>query len=114
MTNWSCDAEQRAGKLAVVEGLTVAQVCRLQAALLHGLDEADQVALDLGAVSEVDIAGLQLLCAAHRLAVARGKELLLFGVGDRVLELVHTAGFVRGSQCGIGRDVPCFWAKMAR
>lgn len=114
MTKWSCDAEQRVGKLEIEQGLTVAQVCRLKEVLLHGFDEAGQVSLDVSTVADVDIAGLQLLCATHRLAVARGKELLLTGVGERVLDLVHSAGFVRGSQCGIGRDVPCFWTAMAR
>ncbi|MHB8708370.1 MAG: STAS domain-containing protein [Desulfuromonadales bacterium] len=114
MTNWSYDAEQRVGKLVVGQGLTITQVCQLKAELLPGLDEADRVVLDTNAVKDVDIAGLQLLCSAHRFAVAHGKELLLTGAGDRAHELVRAAGFVRGSLCSIGKDASCFWAKMAR
>lgn len=111
---WSYDAEQQVGKLALEQGLTIAQGGQLKEALLLGLDEADRVVIDIGAVSDVDISGLQLLCAAHRFAVAHGKELLLTGAGDRILELVRAAGFVRGSLCNSGKDVACFWTKMAR
>jgi anti-anti-sigma regulatory factor len=113
MTNWSYDGEQRAGRLVVEQGLTIAQVCRLRESLLQGFAEADQVVLDIGAVDDVDLAGLQLLCAAHRFAGAHGKELQLAGGGDRILKLVRAAGFIRGTLCNMGRDVPCFWAKLA-
>lgn len=113
MTNWNYNAEQRAGKLTVEQGMTISQVCMLGKALLQGLDKADQVVLDLGAVHDVDIAGLQLLCAAHRHAVAHGKELHLAGIGEQLRELARAAGFVRGELCSIGRDVPCFWIMVA-
>jgi anti-anti-sigma regulatory factor len=114
MTNWSYDAEQQIGKLAVEQGVTISQVCQLKAELLLGLNEAHRVVFDMKAANAVDLAGLQLLCSAHRFAVAHGKELLLTGAGDRTHELVRAAGFIRGSLCNIGKDVPCFWAKMAR
>lgn len=113
MTNWSYDEKQRTGRLTVEGGLTVAGIRELSKALLQGLEASDQVVLDLGAVSDVDIAGLQLLCAAHRFAVANGRVLLLVGTGERHRELARAAGFVRGELCSIGRDVPCFWTNMA-
>ncbi|MCM2264113.1 MAG: STAS domain-containing protein [Desulfuromonadales bacterium] len=97
----------------VEEGLTVAAVREVSEALLRGFETSEQVVLDLGTANDVDIAGLQLLCAAHRFAVAHGKELLLDGIGERPRELARAAGFVRGELCRIGRDVPCFWIKMA-
>lgn len=113
MTNWSYDAKRRTGRLTVEAGLTIAGVRELGEALLRGLEASDQVVLDLGGRDNVDIAGLQLLCAAHRFAVANGKELLLEGMGERPRELARAAGFARGELCSIGRDVPCFWIKMA-
>lgn len=113
MTKWSYDAQRQAGRLTVEAGLTVAAVRELCEVLLKGLEMSDQVVLDLGAVKDADIAGLQLLCAAHRHAVAHGKELLVEGAGNHLCELARAAGFVRGDLCSIGRDVPCFWIKMA-
>jgi anti-anti-sigma regulatory factor len=112
MANWTFDKKQRMGKLMVEEGLTIAQVCQLKEALLRGLDEAGQVVLDIGAAGDIDVAGLQLLCAAHRFAKSQGKELLLTGVDDHIRELAGVAGFAHGTMCGGGND-SCFWSKVA-
>jgi len=114
MTNWSYDAEQRAGKLLVEHGPTIAMLGQLKDELLKGFEESDQVVLDLGGAGGIDIAGLQLLCSAHRFAVAHGKELLLTGIGDGARELVYAAGFVRGTLCSNGGEISCIWTKMAR
>lgn len=113
MVTWTFDQEQRAGRLTVEDGLTIAQVCQLKAALLRGLEEAGQVVFDIGAVGDVDVAGLQLLCAAHRFAKQQGKELQLTGIGDRARELARTSGFAHGMMCGGGGNETCFWSKMA-
>ena len=59
--------------LKLDETLTIPHVARQRMALLQALEESKQVELDTGAVSEVDVAGLQLLCSAHRSAVERGR-----------------------------------------
>lgn len=113
MTKRSCDQEQQAGRLQVEEGLTIAQVSRIRECLLEGFTEAEQLVLDLTAVIEVDLAGLQLLCSAHRFAVLHDKGLTVTGGNERIRSLVQTAGFVRGTPCTIGKDAPCCWAGMA-
>lgn len=110
--NWQYHEERRAGTLTVASGLTIAQICPLKEALLRGLDEADQVTLDVGADADIDVAGLQLLCAAHRYARKQGKELSLSGIGERTRELARAAGFAHGVMCGGGNQA-CFWSKMA-
>lgn len=113
MAKWSFDAKARAGTLAVEEGVTIAQVRQLKDALLRGFAEAERITLDIGAAGDIDVAGLQLLCAAHHFAGAHGRQLLVAGGGERIRELVSSAGFVRGTLCGAGRDEACFWTKMA-
>ncbi len=62
--------------------LTVGRVAELKLALLKAMDGEAQVELNAQSVEEVDAAGLQVLCAAHRTATARGRELVIAG-GER-------------------------------
>lgn len=106
MTQWTFDAEQQTGSLAIDGGLTIVQVGLLKEELLQGLAQAGQVIVDLAGTRDIDVAGLQLLCAARRQAEADGKTLLLSGAGKPFDELAAAVGFVRGVQCSIGKDQP--------
>ena len=57
------------------EELTVARAAELRTLLLAALDCGEALELDATAVAEVDVAGLQVLCAARRSARARDLEL---------------------------------------
>ena len=96
MTKWSYDAQKRTGRLELSGALTIVRAEQVKESLLKGFAAAEQLVCDLAGISEIDIAGLQLLCAAHRYAVAQGKTLLLSGIGTSVDELARQAGFVRG------------------
>ncbi len=68
--------------------LTLTGAAALKTALLEALAGAPRVELDARAVAEVDAAGLQVLCAARRSAVARGLG-LGFQPGGRSPALVR-------------------------
>lgn len=87
--------------------LTVRGAPEIQQTLLAALADGGAVALDLGAVREVDLTGLQLLCAAHRWAAARGGDLRLSGAAPAVAAAARRAGFTRSRGCRPG----CFWAE---
>jgi anti-anti-sigma regulatory factor len=55
--------------------LSIAGAAELKAALLAALAAEGPVSLDASAVTAVDLAGLQLLCAAHKSAALAGKAL---------------------------------------
>lgn len=63
--------------LALEADLTVMAVADLKSRLLAALQADADVVLDASAVSEVDGAGLQLLLAAQKQALAQGGRLLL-------------------------------------
>lgn len=66
--------------------LTIVQVTQCRSALLEALEAGGDLELDARGVEEIDVAGLQLLEAAQKSAVARGAS-LRFTVGGRgVLE----------------------------
>ena len=107
MAHWTFDAETRTGRLAVEQGVTIATVQPVREALLQGFAAADRIVLELGGAAEIDVAGLQLLYAAHRFAVERAKILQLTNIGERFRELASAAGFIHGEEGIIGKDTPC-------
>ncbi len=77
--------------------LTIAKVGELRAALLEALASGEPVELDGRAVEDADVAGLQVLCAAHHSAADRGVR-LTFRAGGRspaLVRAVELAGLSR-------------------
>jgi len=97
--------------LVTVEGrLTASQAGRLHQALLKAFDRSRRVELALRDVSEADLSFLQLLCAAHRTAVARGAAYLLSGLeaAGPVLRLIRESGAERDAGC----PGECLWSNV--
>jgi anti-anti-sigma regulatory factor len=65
--------------------LTLSEVAAEREKLLLALESGD-LALDASGVTEVDVAGLQLLESAHRTALARGHALRFVAGGRAALE----------------------------
>jgi len=92
-TEWQYNAGQNSGKLKISGALTILHVAALKAALLEAFAQADRVDVDLAAITEVDVAGLQLLCAGQSFARGRSQQLLLTLADNRlVLDLIGDAG----------------------
>jgi ABC-type transporter Mla MlaB component len=53
-------------------GLTVGRAAELGQLLRDASGDKNMTSLDLGRVSEIDAAGIQLLCSLHRTAIAKG------------------------------------------
>lgn len=109
MTEWRFDEQQQVGELVVSGAVTVARVGELKKVLIDAIGQARLIQIDLGRVEQIDIAGLQLFCAAHRLAGANGKQLSITTVGDAVLQLVRNAGFAHALVCDQGCHSACLW-----
>jgi ABC-type transporter Mla MlaB component len=102
----------RNGKRLCLDGeLTVSNAAALREGLLAALAQGDQVELDLEEVTAIDLAGLQLLCSAHRTAVAGEKSLTLKGTLPPALQQACAgAGFDLHRSCRFNRGVNCFCA----
>ena len=101
------------GKEAALElsgELTVREARRLQALLGQGLGRRDRIEVDLSGATEVDIAGLQLMCAAHKSAAERGKQIVLRGVPECIGLTAKAAGFRRLDACVACPEEACLWA----
>lgn len=75
--------------------LTVANGAALRERLLAAMEMGDRVEIDLERVTAVDLAGLQLLCSAHRTSVEKGKVLTLKDQAAEVLRQARLSSPIR-------------------
>lgn len=104
--------EDRPGSLFVhVEGdLTVQHAAEFRACLLDALDRAQSVRVELGAIEDMDLTGLQLLCSAHKTALLAGKDLSLNNNRPEHLDRsLDVAGFFRTRGCSTDLNDSCLW-----
>lgn len=104
----TCDRCERGAVVTAGGRLTASQAGRLHRLLLEAFETGGQVELSLLDVREADLSLLQLLCAAHRTAVARGVAFRLSGLesADPVLRLIREAGAEQGHGC----PGECLWS----
>lgn len=86
------------------EGFTIGALGEVRERLLEALARHKGVELDCTSVREVDVAALQILCAARRQAALAGKAIAFTPDGrGRVIEGAMVAiGLVRTAACEAG------------
>jgi anti-anti-sigma regulatory factor len=72
--------------------LDVAAAAELRLALLTHLAVADELALDVGEITYIDTAGVQLLCAAARAAHGKGKGVTWIGTSTALASAARQLG----------------------
>lgn len=93
-----------------IEGaLTLPSITEIRDALLRTVQNADDIVIDLREVAELDVSGLQVICAAHKSAIRLGKRLALAAPRTTVMEIAGRAGYARQSSCISGADGRCLW-----
>jgi len=80
---------------------TVCEVAALHSELLACLTSKSRVVIDLSQVTDCDTAGLQLLCAAHKMALARDAQLSLFGHSRAIRLAADRAGLDARVELGL-------------
>ena len=100
------DTPDGKGVLTVAGDLTVEHAGELKALLLKSAEGKDSLSLDLTGIASIDVAGLQLLCAAHKAWRQAHKEVVMER-GTVVREGAYDAGFTRMEGCG----ADCIWRK---
>jgi anti-anti-sigma regulatory factor len=99
------------GILKIAGEATVDHAQELKEALQQALEEHDQLQLDCTGIETLDFFAIQLLCSAHRTAVARKKRLGFVGTAPPpVEEALARAGFVRHQGCSYCPEGDrCLW-----
>ena len=98
-------------KIVVVSGeMTIQNAGDLRNALMEAFSEGDGVCLEMGKVTEVDLAGLQLLCAAHRTSITNKKHFSISGIDTEAIKcVIRDAGFPRHTGCAEDVNKTCIW-----
>jgi anti-anti-sigma regulatory factor len=101
---------EEATVVSVVGSFDIMQVQDACTRLQEALTSCGEVVLDLSAVDGIDLAGLQLVCAAHRTALEQGVRFsLVRPLTPVVEERALTAGFATPIPCQGGDGTPCIW-----
>jgi anti-sigma B factor antagonist len=94
----------------VIGSMNIANVTDLLKGLVSAFEQGSKVTVDLSAVTEIDTAGLQLLCSSHRSSIADGKELRIVARNQPViLEAAKAAGHFRTTGCAVDTCNSCLW-----
>ena len=108
MTNWSYDAATKSGRLALQGKLTISHVGEIKNALVEAFDSAERVTVDVSSTTDVDVAGVQLLCACLSSSTARGqKTCLKLGDNKRFAEFLEEIGLPPDFICNHGEQEVC-------
>ncbi|UFS72558.1 STAS domain-containing protein [Geomonas sp. RF6] len=98
--------------ITVTGAMTVEHATQIRDDLLHALSSAQGVVLDLSAVEELDIIGLQLICALHRTVTADGKLLEVKGLENGAVSAARiVAGFAEKARCANDLNGSCVWSR---
>jgi len=104
------EADQALEVIQAGADLTLAAAGRLQGVFLDALGTGAHVVLDCSGVARADLAGLQLLCSAHRTYRSRQARFELREPSEKLLETVRAAGYPAShSICPERRGGPCLW-----
>jgi len=107
---FKADETGKRGVLTLEGAVTVQRAEEIRSFLLSALEAVDEVALDLGKVTEVDLCGLQLLCSAQRTASKWDKRLAPAGeVPAGLRKTAEEAGRCFHSGCGATDHAQCPW-----
>jgi anti-anti-sigma regulatory factor len=92
--------------------VTLSHVAEIREMLLTALHSREPLELDGHSVTDVDMAGLQLLCSLHRGTVQQGTTVAFIGGqrGDVIERAQVKAGFLRHVGCAEG----CLWKGKGR
>jgi anti-anti-sigma factor len=91
------------------DALTIVQVSEVRDALARALATRTHTVIDISDLEDVDVAGLQLLCSAHRSAAGAGVPLDLTGASRAFNAAVEAAGFRHLEGCSDETRNRCLW-----
>lgn len=97
-------------RLRLEGDLTVETTAELKGVLLDALEHSGDLLVDARGAQKVDIASLQLLCAAHRTAISLGKKMVLAHHDEVLAAAVQEAGYLRQRACLLSSgERVCLW-----
>ncbi len=88
----TADTDLQTGLVKVTGPLTIYEVSSLRETLLAAFEAPEGLTLDLGAVTECDTAGAQLICSARKTAREVDQPFHVRAVSDAVTKAMEDVG----------------------
>lgn len=113
MTEFRIDISKKGkakgGEVRIQGEMTVINACQARDALIEAFS-AERICVDVQDITAIDLTGLQLLCAAHRAALAGSKTLEVSGVeNEAFIAAAEAAGMLRHVGCKRDEKNTCIW-----
>ncbi len=106
------DDQKNEATVVLAGDLKIPQAGPLKDTLLQALNGDKDLVLNIDQVKEVDVACLQVFCAAHRTFLQAGRQLIFNGpLPPQFLQSMKEAGFGRERGCTLNRTKTCLWAQ---
>jgi anti-anti-sigma factor len=108
---YTTPANKPATKAVTIGGaMTIRHVPEIKAVLLKAMAACGTLLVDLQGVTAIDPVGFQVICAAHRLAMAEGKQFSIIKSGNQTIETaMQSTGFFRHTGCVEDTEQSCAW-----
>ena len=95
-------------KLKIEGAVTILHSEKIKSALIEAVRTTDSLDLCISDATDIDIAGLQLICSAHRtLKNLNGKFIVSPGIPEELKETIRAAGYHRNKGCFVSSDNTC-------
>ena len=102
--------DEKQGTLRLSGEITLLQAQDMLELLNQALETVDLVVIDVEGITDIDMAGLQLLCAAHKSAMDRNKQWVMDPNRPEVLaSRVGQAGLACRQNCDGLENTNCLW-----
>ncbi len=100
------------GRLKVSGEATIAAAAEAREHLLAAIERLPSLEVDLSGVEAADLAFVQVICAAHRECVVRGREIRLSSTPpDCVRQAMEQSGYQQRYGCPAETLASCVWCK---
>ena len=105
------EQDEGTATLSLDGSLTIMEIGELKQVLAEALEQNGHVVVDFSSAGKMDFAWLQLLCSAHRSALATGKDLQLASTYPESFHVLkREAGFDRHCSCPLSTEPGnCLW-----
>ncbi len=103
--------EQPTARTVTVGGaMTIRHGLEIKEALKDAMAAGESLVIDLQGVTEIDLIGMQVICATHRSFMAQGRQLSVVRAGNQAIDtVVRTGGFARHTGCVQDTCHTCVW-----
>ncbi|RKY79600.1 hypothetical protein DRQ07_06230 [candidate division KSB1 bacterium] len=107
-----CKINNKNGRITVNGDLLISSAAALKKSLSK-MEKDQSYVIDIRAVEDIDIAGMQLLCAAH---LSSGGENITLAqpLPDVLKKKIESAGFFNCIGCNINIEKSCLWKGVSK